>query len=92
MTRYKTPSVRHNPPQRRQSKIYFLAKHLKTFALNDVEEDGASFSDTIPMWLVLWICWLPFKDGNDVWALLDVWVIDPANEKERYINYRKVVS
>ena len=52
MTRYKTPSVKHNPPHKRQSRMYFLAKHLKIFARNDSEEeDGISFADTIPIFL-----------------------------------------
>ena len=92
MTRYKTPNVRHNPPHRRQSKIYFLAKHLKTFALNDVGEDGVSFSDTVPLCIVLRICWLPFEDGNDVLTLLEVWIIDPAKEKGYYFIYRKLCT
>ena len=86
MTRYKTPNVRHNPPHKRQSKIYFLAKHLNIFALNDIEEDGASVSDTVPMCLVLWICGILFTDENDVLTLVEVGIIEPAKTIFHQIN------
>ena len=79
MTRYKTPNVRHSPPQRRHSKIYFLAKHLKIFALNDAGEGEVSSSDTIPICLVLWICWLTLGCKFDELTLFVGWCTEPEN-------------
>ena len=90
MTRYKTPNVRHNPPHRRHSKIYFLAKHLKIFALNDAEDDGVPSSDTIVLiCLVLWISWLTWDDDNEVLTLFEAWTADPVKIFKVY-NSRKV--
>ena len=84
MTRYKTPSVKHNPPHKRQSRMYFLAKHLKIFARNDSEEeDGISFADTIPIFLARWTCWL-LHGGIDVLTLLADWYTDPKIRKMKY--------